>query len=83
MICPAARPTSTTQKRSHFSPMTATAAAVPASTRPPAEKMPVRSAQSSRPIEACSPVRTRKAPAIEATIPIAMISSGSTKASAS
>ena len=57
--------------------------AVPIRTRPPAVNMPVRSAQSRRPMLALSPVRTRKVPNIEANIPIAAIKMGSRKSAES
>ena len=59
-----------------------TIVAVPTSTIPLAEKMPARSAHSSRPIDASSLLRTRKVPRIDATIPTAITSSGSTNGSA-
>ena len=51
----------------------------PMSISAPAPRMPVRSDQSRRPIVAPSPVRTRKEPSIEATMPIEATRIGSMK----
>ena len=53
------------------------------STRIPAPNMPVLSDQSSEPIVAPSLVRIRKVPMIDANTPIAAMSMGSTRRSAS
>ena len=78
MVWPTTNPTSTTQNRLKSRSSAATARPVPRSTRALAPKMPLLSAQSSLPMLACSPVRTRKVPRMEAKIPMPAIMNGRT-----